>query len=411
MNKILQKWFSSFLCIALCAVLLAGCTSTDSADKGKDENKKNEETTVNESGTDGQQDQDNNQDENQTDDSEQGGNDSEDPDHYTVAISMPQQSDRWKDDAANMERGLKAIGYEVITRYADNDVKQQAAQVQELAGMQPDCMVIAPADPAGLAEAVESAAAAGIPVISYDLLLMDTDAVSFYTAFDSSGAGILIGQAIIEKAGLDSLSDGEYRTIEFFMGDAKDRSAKLLYKGLMEALEPYLDQGTLVCKSGRTSMKETAVAKESQIKAQKRCADTLAKYYADEDLDICAAASDILSYGCQEAFKASGYTVENWPLISGQNCELEACGNILEGTQSFSIYKDTRELALKCVSMIEALLSGMEPEINDVEQYDNHVLTVPAYVCTPIVVDADNLEETLVEGGFYTKEQIDSVRP
>ena len=282
MNKILQKWFSSFLCIALCAVLLAGCTSTDSADKGKDENKKNEETTVNESGTDGQQDQD----ENQTDDSEQGGNDSEDPDHYTVAISMPQQSDRWKDDAANMERGLKAIGYEVITRYADNDVKQQAAQVQELAGMQPDCMVIAPADPAGLAEAVESAAAAGIPVISYDLLLMDTDAVSFYTAFDSSGAGILIGQAIIEKAGLDSLSDGEYRTIEFFMGDAKDRSAKLLYKGLMEALEPYLDQGTLVCKSGRTSMKETAVAKESQIKAQKRCADTLAKYYADEDLDI-----------------------------------------------------------------------------------------------------------------------------
>lgn len=410
MKRILQKWIAAFICVSLYAVMLAGCTAKDSPNK--------ENTDINE----GESRTDENLTENQTDVSDQtdaaDGEDSSDAEDYTdeqenngiVAVSMPDQSQRWLDDAANIERGLKAAGYQVMTAYAQNDAEKQAAQIQEFVDAQADCIVIAAADVTGLTDAAAAAAEAGIPIIAYDRLLMDTDAVSFYTSFDSKGAGILIGQTMIEKADLDRLSDGEYKTIEFFMGDSDDLNAQLLYNGMMEALQPYLDQGTLICKSGRTSMKKTSVAGESQIKAQKRCSNTLAKYYTDEDLDICVAASDILAYGCLEACKAAGYTVENWPLISGLNCELPACGNILEGTQSFSVLKDNRELAQKCVSMIEALLSGMEPEINDMEQYGNHVMTVPSYLCTPVVVDADNLEDLLIEGGYYTKEQIDSVQ-
>ena len=100
--------------------------------------------------------------------------------------------------------------------------------------------------------------------------------------------------------------------------------------------------------------------------------------------------------------QAAGYTASNWPVISGQDCELDACKNILDGTQSFSIYKDSRVLAQKCAAMVEAVLNGTEAEINDTEQYDNNKLIVPAYLCTPQAVDKDNLKEVLVDGGYYT---------
>ena len=71
-----------------------------------------------------------------------------------------------------------------------------------------------------------------------------------------------------------------------------------------------------------------------------------------------------------------------------------------------TIYKDTRILAAKCVTMVQALLEGAEPEINDTSQYNNNVLTVPSYLCTPVVIDEDNYEEVLIGGGYYTKEQL-----
>ena len=71
-----------------------------------------------------------------------------------------------------------------------------------------------------------------------------------------------------------------------------------------------------------------------------------------------------------------------------------------------TIYKDTRVLAAKCVTMVQAVLEGGEPEINDTSQYNNNVLTVPSYLCTPVAIDKDNYEEVLIGGGYYTKEQL-----
>ena len=64
-----------------------------------------------------------------------------------------------------------------------------------------------------------------------------------------------------------------------------------------------------------------------------------------------------------------------------------ATKNIISGHQTMSIYKDTRLLAEKCVSMVQAVLEGTDPEINDTKQYNNNVLTVPSYLCTPVAVD------------------------
>ena len=326
----------------------------------------------------------------------------------TVAIAMPtQSSERWINDGANMKSQLEALGYEVLLQYAEDDVQAQVSQIENFVAQQVDCIVIAAVDSGALTTVEASAKAAGIPIIAYDRLLMDTDAVSYYATFDNKGVGTAIGNEIVAQAKLEEVrAAGESLTVEFFMGSPDDNNALFLYNGLMEVLQPYLDDGTLVCKSGRTTFEDTCILRWSQETAQQWCENYLASFYADEDLDICATAFDGFAYGCRAALENAGYTAENWPIISGQDAELMACKNILNGTQTFSIYKDTRLLAEKCVTMIEAVLNGAEPEINDTEQYNNGVITVPSYLCTPVAVNADNLNEIIVGGGYYTEEQL-----
>ena len=93
-------------------------------------------------------------------------------------------------------------------------------------------------------------------------------------------------------------------------------------------------------------------------------------------------------------------------MITGQDAELMATKNIIAGSQTMSIYKDTRLLASKCVTMVDAVLNGTEPEINDTEQYNNGKLVVPSYLCTPQPVDANNYKELLIDGGYYTEDQL-----
>lgn len=322
-----------------------------------------------------------------------------------VGVAMPtQSSERWINDGANMKEQLEALGYEVDLQYAEDDVQMQVSQIENMIASGVNCLVIASIDSSALINVEEQAKAAGIPIIAYDRLLMDTDAVSYYATFDNKGVGTAIGKYIEEKKDLANTS--ETYTIEFFMGSPDDNNAHMLYAGLMEVLQPYLDNGTLVCKSGRTSFDDTCILRWSQETAQQNCENYLTGFYADEDLDICASAFDGFAYGCKAALEGAGYTEENWPMITGQDAELMATKNIISGKQTMSIYKDTRLLASKCVTMVQAVLEGAEPEINDTEQYDNGKIVVPSYLCTPVAVDKDNYKEIIVDGGYYTEEQL-----
>ena len=136
--------------------------------------------------------------------------------------------------------------------------------------------------------------------------------------------------------------------------------------------------------------------------------DLLAGYYSQgENVDIALSMFDGFSYGIAAALEGAGYKVgEQWPVITGQDAELMACKNIMSGKQSQTIYKDTRVLAEKCVGMVQAVLEGGEPEINDSETYNNNVKVVPSYLCTPVSVDESNLKELLVDSGYYTAEDL-----
>ena len=322
-----------------------------------------------------------------------------------VGVAMPtQSSERWINDGSNMKAKLEDLGYEVDLQYAEDDVQAQVSQIENMIASGVNCLVIASIDSSALVNVEKQAKDAGIPIIAYDRLLMDTDAVSYYATFDNKGIGTAIGKYIEEKKDLANAT--ESYTIEFFMGSPDDNNAHMLYAGLMEVLQPYLDNGTLVCKSGRTSFDDTCILRWSQETAQQNCENYLTGFYADEDLDICASAFDGFAYGCKAALESAGYTDANWPLITGQDAELMATKNIIAGSQTMSIYKDTRLLADKCVTMVQAVLEGAEPEINDTEQYNNGVITVPSYLCTPVAVDKDNYQEIIVDGGYYTEEQL-----
>ncbi|MBO5293173.1 MAG: sugar-binding protein [Lachnospiraceae bacterium] len=326
-----------------------------------------------------------------------------------VGVAMPtQSSERWINDGANMKAKLEALGYEVDLQYAEDDVQMQVSQIENMIASGVNCLVIASIDSGALVNVEEQAKAAGIPIIAYDRLLMDTDAVSYYATFDNKGVGTAIGEYIKEAKKLDDAkANGESYTIEFFMGSPDDNNAHMLYAGVMEVLQSYLDDGTLVCKSGRTSFDDTCILRWSQETAQQNCENYLTGFYADEKLDICCTAFDGFAYGCKAALEGAGYTVgEDWPLITGQDAELMATKNIISGYQTMSIYKDTRLLADKCVTMVQAVLEGAEPEINDTEQYNNNKIVVPSYLCTPVAVDQSNYKEIIVDGGYYTEEQL-----
>jgi putative multiple sugar transport system substrate-binding protein len=326
-----------------------------------------------------------------------------------VGVAMPtQSSERWINDGANMKKQLEDLGYEVDLQYAEDDVQAQVSQIENMIANGASCLVIAAVDSSALINVEDQAKAAGIPIIAYDRLLMDTDAVSYYATFDNKGVGTAIGKYIEESKGLkEAKANGESYTIEFFMGSPDDNNALFLYNGVMEVLKPYLDDGTLVCKSGRTSFEDTCILRWSQETAQANAENYLTGFYADDKLDIACTAFDGFAYGVKAALEGAGYTVgKDWPLITGQDAELMATKNIIAGYQTMSIYKDTRLLAEKCVKMVQAVLGGTEPEINDTEQYNNNKIVVPAYLCTPVAVDKSNYKEIIVEGGYYTEEQL-----
>lgn len=326
----------------------------------------------------------------------------------TVGVALPTQlRDRWVNDGANMKLGLKKHGYEVDMQYADNDTELQKAQIADMVEAGVDCIVVTPIDSAALTLTMKEAAKAGIPVIAYDRLLMDTDAVSYYVSFDNNEIGRLIGEHVKTEKQLETAqSEGRTYTVEFFMGSPDDNAAVHLYNGIMEVLQPYLDNGTLQCKSGKTSFEDTCTLRWLPDTAKENCAAYLQELYTTENLDICVSAGDGLSYGLKEALEEAGYTKDNWPLITGQDAELRAVQNIIEGYQSMSVHIDTSLPANKCVEMVQAVLEGKEPEINDSTQYHNNVKAVPAYLCTPVAVTADNYKEVLIDSGYYTEEQL-----
>jgi len=321
-----------------------------------------------------------------------------------VGVAMPTKDlQRWNQDGANMEEQLKAAGYQVDLQYASNDINTQINQIQNMINSGCDVLVIAAIDGDSLGEPLALAKEKGIPVIAYDRLIMNTDAVSYYATFDNYMVGTKQGEYIKETLDLDNAA-GPFN-MEITAGDPGDNNANYFYSGAMDVLNPYIEQGKINVVSGQTDFAAVATAGWATEKAQERMENILSSYYADgTQLDIALCSNDSTALGVANAL-AANYTGA-YPVITGQDCDIANVKNMLAGKQSMSIFKDTRTLAAQVVKMTGQILNGEEVEVNDTTTYDNGKGVVPSYLCAPVFADANNYKELLIESGYYTEDQL-----
>jgi putative multiple sugar transport system substrate-binding protein len=324
-----------------------------------------------------------------------------------VGIAMPTQSSaRWISDGNSMVEQFEAAGYTTDLQYAEDDIPNQLAQIENMIVRGVDALVIASIDGTTLTNALETAAAEGIPVIAYDRLIRGSEHVDYYATFDNFQVGVQQGQSLLDGLDIEN-NDGPFN-LEVFGGSPDDNNAYFFYDGAMSVLQPHIDDGTLVIRSGQTGMDTVGTLRWDGSVAQARMDNLLSAHYSDERVDAVLSPYDGLSIGIISSLRGVGYGSEDlpMPIVSGQDAEIPSVKAILAGDQYSTIFKDTRELARVTVGMVQALLEGGEPEINDTETYDNGVKVVPSYLLVPVLVTADNWEEVLVGSGYYTSEQI-----
>jgi len=321
-----------------------------------------------------------------------------------VGVSMPTKDlQRWNQDGANMQAELEAAGYTVDLQYASNDVQTQLSQIENMISAGAEVLVIAAIEGSSLGEALDMAKENDIPVIAYDRLLMESDAVSYYATFDNYMVGTVQGQYIADTLDLENV-DGPFN-LEITAGDPGDNNAGYFYQGAMDVLQPYIDAGKLVVPSGQTAFDDVATAVWATETAQSRAENILSSYYADgTNVDVWLCSNDSTALGVENAL-AANYN-GTYPIVTGQDCDIENVKNMIAGKQSMSVFKDTRTLASQVVKMVGQILTGAEVDVNDTETYDNGVEVVPSYLCEPVFADANNYVELLIDSGYYTEDQL-----
>lgn len=325
----------------------------------------------------------------------------------TIGVSMPTKSSaRWIADGDNMVKSLKEKGYAVDLQYAEDDIPNQLAQIENMITKGVKVLVIAAIDGTTLSDALQQAANKGVKVIAYDRLIRNSKNVDYYATFDNFQVGVLQAGYIEKALGLKE-GKGPFN-IELFGGSPDDNNAYFFYNGGMSVLEPYIKSGKLVVRSGQLGMDKVSTLRWDGAVAQARMDNLLSAYYADKRVDAVLSPYDGLSIGIISSLKGVGYGSgkQAMPVITGQDAEVQSVKSILNEEQTSTVFKDTRELAKVAANMVDAMLSGKQVEVNDTKTYENGVKTVPSYLLKPVSVDASNWRETLIASGYYTEAQV-----
>ena len=324
-----------------------------------------------------------------------------------IGICMPtQQEDYWQQSAQLLQDRLTELGFEVRLHFAENEASEQIRQLEALLQEGADCLVIGAVDSVELVEPLRRARSAGIPVVAYDRLLMDTDAVSSYVTFDYEAIGTAMAQQLVQQYALET-ADAEKRsyTVEFLMGSPDDNNAVLLHKGLLAVLQPWLDNGVVQCPSGRVEFSDTYTLRWDPDSAGQRLTQILEQHYKKNTYpDICIAASDALAGGCLEALLAAGCSTDALPTITGQGGGIDALQRISAGQQAFSVFTDLRILAENCVELVKTHLEGTAPATKT--GTDNHVMLVPTLMCSAPLIHRENYRQIMLDSKLYTEDTL-----
>lgn len=325
-----------------------------------------------------------------------------------IGISLPSKTEaRWVSDGDSMVAALKQLGYETDVQYAQYEVPIQLSQVENLLVKGVDGLIIAPIDGTTLASVLKQAKEKGIKVISYDRLIRNSKNFDYYVTFDNFKVGQLQAQSIVEGLGL---ADGKGPfNLEIFAGSTDDNNAHVFYAGSMSVLQPYIDSGKLVVRSGQITIDKVATPNWEGSQAQARMDNLLSAFYGNAHLDAVLSANDQLAIGVIASLRGVGYGSGQtaMPIVTGQDAEIPSVKAIVRGDQYSTVFKDTRALAGAAAQMMDSALHGGTVSVNDTQSYDNGSMVVPTQLLPPVLVNSENWKQVLVEGsGYYTEDRL-----
>lgn len=330
-------------------------------------------------------------------------------DKGAIGVAMPTQSSlRWISDGNELKSALEGMGYSVDLQFAEDDIPNQLAQIENMVTKGVKALVIGSIDGTTLSAVLQQAADQGIKVIAYDRLIRESANVDYYTTFDNFQVGVLQANSLV-KGLKERFPDTKPWNVELFGGSPDDNNAFFFYDGAMSVLQPMIDAGDIVVKSGQMGMDTVGTLRWDGAVAQARMDNILSANYSDGSrVDGVLAPYDGLSRGIISSLRGVGYgsADQAWPIISGQDAEAPSVKAIIAGEQYSTIYKDTRELAKVTADLVNTVVSGGTPDGLDTTTYNNGVKVVPSILLTPYEVDVNNYQELVVDSGYIKAEEL-----
>lgn len=302
-----------------------------------------------------------------------------------IGLSLPRSTERWNKDKEAIEAEAKKLGIELLVHVAENDGIKQEAQCDELIKQNVKVIILAPCDAKASAKIVEKAHVAGVKVIAYDGLILNSD-IDLYMSFDNEKVGEIQARYLTSK-----VPNGNYVILS---GDPNDNNASLFKSGAMKIIQPLADKGSIQI------VYNQACDKWSNEEAAKHI--TIALAAQNNNIQAILAPNDGTAGGVIDILSVNGMAGK--VPISGQDAETAAAKRIVSGTQSMTVFKDTRELGKAAFSAAIKLAKGEFPTTNS--KVNNHKLDVPSILLPPDLVDKSNIIQMLVYSGYLKEADI-----
>ncbi|MBN9137770.1 MULTISPECIES: D-xylose ABC transporter substrate-binding protein [Phyllobacterium] len=298
------------------------------------------------------------------------------------------QEERWKTDEAAIKKALEANGDKYISADAQSSASKQLTDVESLIAQGANALIILAQDSSAIGPAVEKAVAEGIPVVGYDRLIENKDA--FYITFDNKEVGRMQARGVLAVK-----PEGNYA---FIKGSSADPNADFLFSGAQEVLKDAIASGKI------KNVGEAYTDGWLPANAQKNMEQFLTKN--DNKIDAVVAANDGTAGGAIAALQAQG--LAGTVPVSGQDADFAALNRIALGTQTVSVWKDSRELGKEAAGIAAALADGKKMgDIPHVQKFAGgaNKVEVNAVFLTPVPITKDNLN-VIIDAGWVKKDVV-----
>lgn len=326
-----------------------------------------------------------------------------------VGIVLPTKDEpRWIQDETRFREALTEAGYDVEILFSQGDSSMEKSNVESLITKGIKVLILTPHDGAAAAAAADAARAAGVKVISYDRLILNTEAVDYYVTFDSIAVGAAQAQYLVDKA------TGTGNPLYLYAGAASDNNAFLFFEGAWNVLQPKIADGTFVIKnsSEAVALQDKATLTRDEManiigQVTTNWDFNTAKSLAESNLTAATtedkgdvfilAPNDGTARAIADAF-ATDSDVTSY-VVTGQDAEKASVQYIIDGKQSMTVLKDVRTLVGDAISAAVTFLEGGTPP--QTTTYNNGTFDVPAKPSEVISVDKDNVVEAIIDSGYW----------